>query len=149
MEPDQIINYILSRDEGIVRMQKYAEETFFYNPKKLLPHGVYFVTIKVQDGPNDKSSELDRKDVFRLSFKPYAESYALAFGEKPSRPAKGRAINFPGDFTELNRLMPHPIYAWMGWVCILNPSTEMFDEVVKPLLDESLELVRVKFSKKL
>ena len=39
------------------------------------------------------------------------------------------------DFTSSNQLMPHPIYAWMGWVCILNPTEQKFEEL-KPLIQE-------------
>jgi hypothetical protein len=30
------------------------------------------------------------------------------------------------DFTAIDVLMPHPVYAWMGWVQVLSPSTETF-----------------------
>jgi hypothetical protein len=40
------------------------------------------------------------------------------------------------DFTQLNLLMPHPVYAWMGWVQLLSPSREVF-EALLPLLDEA------------
>ena len=36
--------------------------------------------------------------------------------------------------------MPHPVYARQNWVCILNPSEESFDRVVKPLLTEAHDL---------
>ena len=25
------------------------------------------------------------------------------------------------DYTVLNQILPHPVYAWMGWISILNP----------------------------
>jgi hypothetical protein len=37
--------------------------------------------------------------------------------------------------------MPHPVYAAHHWACILNPSRETFDRVIKPLLDEGHERV--------
>ena len=40
------------------------------------------------------------------------------------------------DFTALDRLMPHPVYAPQSWVCVLNPSPETL-ETVKPLLAEA------------
>jgi hypothetical protein len=45
------------------------------------------------------------------------------------------------DFAALDMLMPHPVYAPQHWACILNPSTESFDNVIKPLLDEAHERV--------
>ena len=23
--------------------------------------------------------------------------------------------------------LPHPVYAWMGWMCVVNPSEEIFE----------------------
>jgi hypothetical protein len=48
----------------------------------------------------------------------------------------------------LNELMPHPIYAWMRWVQILNPTTEQFQEDLLPLLAEAHRLALIKFAKR-
>jgi hypothetical protein len=44
------------------------------------------------------------------------------------------------DYAELDRLMPHPVYARQGWVCVLNPGQATFD-AVKPLLAEAYSIV--------
>ena len=41
------------------------------------------------------------------------------------------------DFAELDRILPHPVYARQRWVSILNPSAASFDEICKPLLAET------------
>jgi hypothetical protein len=51
------------------------------------------------------------------------------------------------DFTELDRLMPHPIYAWMAWVQVLNPSVSTFVQILS-LMDEAYRNVVVKYGKK-
>lgn len=51
------------------------------------------------------------------------------------------------DFTALDVVMPHPIYAWMGWVCVLNPSEKTFLEFETMIL-ESYEYAKEKFSKR-
>jgi hypothetical protein len=43
--------------------------------------------------------------------------------------------------------MPHPIYAWLGWVCVNNPDSEKLD-LGKHLLDISYQNVLAKFAKK-
>lgn len=43
--------------------------------------------------------------------------------------------------------MPHPIYAWLGWVAINKPCEEKLD-VVKHLLDISYHNVLTKHAKK-
>lgn len=45
----------------------------------------------------------------------------------------------PYDFTEINKIIPHPVYAWMGWVCVLNPTEETFREFML-LIQEAYEL---------
>ena len=37
------------------------------------------------------------------------------------------------DFSQRDRILPHPVYGWMCWIAVLNPSHETFEEV-KPLL---------------
>ena len=50
------------------------------------------------------------------------------FHALPERPAKGGFVSGNYDFTAINQLLPHPIYAWMGWMCVLNPSESMFEQ---------------------
>jgi hypothetical protein len=40
---------------------------------------------------------------------------------------------FP-DYTALDRLFPHPVYARQLWISILKPSASTFETVVVPLL---------------
>lgn len=49
--------------------------------------------------------------------------------------------------TQLNTFLPHPVYGWMSWVCILNPNEEQFRRLF-PLLDESYRLVVQKYAKR-
>ena len=43
--------------------------------------------------------------------------------------------------------MPHPVYGWMSWVCVLNPSAETF-KTMQPLLAEAYDLAVAKFAKR-
>jgi hypothetical protein len=45
------------------------------------------------------------------------------------------------DFTERDKLLPHPLDAKQRWLAILNPSQRSFDEIVKPVLAETHERV--------
>jgi len=45
------------------------------------------------------------------------------------------------DFTALDRIIPHPVYAPQHWISILNPTEATFDSSVKPLLHEAHERV--------
>ncbi len=144
----EIIAHILKEFEGVAAVETWGETSFFYNPSKLLPRGTYFCTLKQKDGENDKGSNLNRQKVYRFNFGLPTKSFVKTFGEKPKRPAKGQIIEGPWDFTALNTLMPHPIYGWMGWVAILNPSEQLFSEI-QPLLRLAYEKAKNGFEKRI
>ena len=116
------------RYEGIIEKRVYGEATYFYNPDKLLKNGVYVCTIKEEDGPNDKASKLKRDGVFRLSTGLQKKAYRENFKDVPSRPKKGEVVDVDVQFDSLNKIMPHPVYAWMGWICVNTPDRICFEE---------------------
>jgi hypothetical protein len=74
--------------------------------------------------------------------------FVQRFGAVPPRPPKGGVVALPGyDLTRLDELMPHPVYAWMSWTQILSPTPDRFEEL-RPLLAESLELVKAKWKRR-
>ena len=129
MTPERIISAITREFDGVVPKASWGETSLFYNPGNALPNGVYFCTIKEKNGDNDKSSGLDRDGVFRLSIGIGKAAYASTLGKPPARPSKGGIIDTGHDFTVCDVLMPHPIYGWMSWVQILNPSESSFTEI--------------------
>lgn len=147
MTAKQIEQWILETYQGVIVTDAYRERSFFYNPDASLPKGIYFATIKESDGPNDKASNLDRIGIYRLSIGVGKKQYQQLFGELPKRPAKGEIVALDFDFSTTGMLMPHPIYAWGGWVCINNPESENFG-LIKHLLDISYQNVLTKFEKK-
>jgi hypothetical protein len=147
MNAKQLECWILDNYQGVTVIDAYRERSFFYNPDSSLPKGIYFATIKENDGPNDSASHLDRVGIFRLSIGIGKKHYQNLFGIVPKRPAKGSVINLEYDFTSIGLLMPHPIYAWLGWVCINNPNDRNM-ELLKNLLDISYQNVLSKFAKK-
>lgn len=141
----EIERYITQTFTGIKQKNKWGETSFFYNPDGPLPHGVYFITIKKQDDDNDKASNLNRKNIYRLNFGISETSFAKLFPQKILRPAKGETIKGSYDFTELNKITPHPVYGWMKWISILNPDKKIFDQQLVPLFKESYDLAVKKF----
>jgi hypothetical protein len=130
--------WILKEYPGVIVLDAYRERSFFYNPNGTKPKGIYFATIKESDGPNDKSSHLDREGVYRLSIGIGKKNYQEIFGKIPDRPSKGGVVNIGIDFKEIGKLMPHPIYAWLGWVCLNNPE-ENEKILIRDLLDLSYD----------
>lgn len=147
MEPSAIAQHICQSFTGIVPVAAWGETSFFYNPGRALPRGVYFATLKEKDGENDKASALDRPGVFRLNIGISKPTFRALFGQPPARPAAGGVVSTGHDFTALDSLTPHPVYGWMTWVSVLNPSAETFASI-KPLLAEAHGMAAAKFSKR-
>ncbi|NTU52547.1 MAG: hypothetical protein HGA97_02375 [Chlorobiaceae bacterium] len=148
MTSDEMIHGIVSALPGVIPKASWGEIALFYNPGGALPNGVYFCTIKEHDGEHDKASNLNREGVFRLSVGVGSETYSELFGQRPIRPPKGGVVATGHDFAVLNRLTPHPVYAWMGWVQILSPSKASF-ETIYPLVEEAHRRAVTRFRKRI
>lgn len=143
----EIIENILTDYDGLVVNTNWGEEGLFYNPEQKLVKGIYLMTFKEKDGKNDKSSHLDRLGVYRLNVGISKNSFVRLFGSIPSRPKSGGVIDLMFDFSKLDCILPHPIYAWMSWICVLNPSKETFEKL-KPLINEGYNLAKEKYALK-
>ncbi|MCI8408234.1 MAG: hypothetical protein HFJ09_03045 [Lachnospiraceae bacterium] len=51
----------------------------FYNPNNTLKRGIYILTIKEKDGENDKSSNLDRENIYRINVGVYKKTFINLF----------------------------------------------------------------------
>lgn len=147
MQAEEILQYCLENFEGTVLVSSWGEKGVFYNPENKLKRGIYILTVKEKDGENDKGSNLYREDVYRVNLGIRKQTFEEMFGTVPKRPAKGCIVNMKYDFTQTDRIMPHPVYAWMSWICALNPSDETFEQL-KPLISEAYAYSKEKYHKK-
>lgn len=147
MKPDEVLGYCLNNLEGTILVESWGEKGIFYNPNHILKRGIYVLTVKEKDGKNDRGSNLNRQGIYRVNLGLKRPTFQKLFGPTPARPAAGGVVEMPYDFTEINQLLPHPVYAWMGWVSILNPSDSVFNEL-KPLIQEAYEFAAEKFRKR-
>ncbi|MDE6031688.1 MAG: hypothetical protein K2G32_08720 [Oscillospiraceae bacterium] len=147
MTPEDIINYCLDTLDGSVLTESWGEKGIFYNPKGLLKRGVYILTVKEKDGENDRGSDLNRQGVFRVNIGVRKKTFSAMFGDIPKRPQKGGVVEMDCDFTETDKILPHPVYAWMSWICAINPSEKTFEQL-KPLIREAYELAKEKYAKR-
>jgi hypothetical protein len=147
-EPEELLSDLLGFDRGLRREAYYGERSIFYNPGGVAPLGTIVASVKDRDGPNDRASRLSRPGVYRLAFSLTPDRFAERFGQPPRRPPKGGTVDIAGyDLTRLGELTPHPVYAWMRWVQILSLSRPHY-ESLKPLLAESLEVVKARWTKR-
>ncbi|MGX9758598.1 DUF6194 family protein [Clostridioides difficile] len=148
MKAEDIFNYCVSNLDDVVLTDNWGERGIFYNPNGVLKKGVYVLTIKEKDGTNDKSSSLNRTNVYRVNVKLKKETFINMFDYIPKRPSAGQIVNMDFDFTKMDIIMPHPVYAWMTWACVLNPSEKTFEEL-KIIIQESYNLAKEKFAKRI
>ena len=146
MEAKQILDYCLSSLNGTVLVESWGEKGIFYNPGLVLKRGVYVLTVKEKDGDNDKASNLDRTGIYRVNLGLRKSTFQKMYGKIPARPTAGGVVDMDCDFTALDIIIPHPVYAWMGWVSVLNPSKQTFERL-KPLIQEAYEFSVEKFQK--
>lgn len=113
---------------------------YFYDPEQKLPpkQRMPFATL-VNSDHYDQASNLSRPSVYRLNIGISKETYRAMFGAQPSYPEGNGVVDTGHDFSTLDQIMPHPVYAPASWICVLNPSSATFQQVRK-LLAEAYEL---------
>jgi hypothetical protein len=127
MTEDAITQHIIDMLAG-GHFQIADDNTFFFHDGD---NKFPFATIVTKDNDFDSASQLNRPGVFRLNIGVGKETFRSLFGEVPAT----------ADHAALDTLMPHPVYAKMYWVSVINPSAKTF-ETVKPLIAEALSLAR-------
>lgn len=130
----------------------WGDTFFIHDPDRTLPpeRRFPFATIVTKDyGDFDCASNLNRPGVFRLNLGIGRETYRSLFGQQETAVASldevGSDVSY--DFTALDKIMPHPVYGKMHWVCVLNPSDATFEKSVRPLLVEAYELAVKRYDK--
>jgi hypothetical protein len=128
MDEASIREYIVQSFPDISVVEGTGCTFFFTDPEQKFP----FATLSTSDA-DDQASDLGRPGVFRLNVGVSKQTFATLFGAPPASEGEGGY-----DYTTLDRIMPHPVYGNMYWVCVLNPSAETF-ETVRRLLAEAYE----------
>ena len=123
MDEAAVVKYITDTFERVETVTASGATFFFYDSERKFP----FATLVTND-EHDQASDLNRPGVFRLNVGVSKETFQTLFDPTEKH-----------DFTALDKLMPHPVYGKMYWVCVLNPSPATF-QAVQPLLAEAYEL---------
>jgi hypothetical protein len=134
---------VVRPEEGRGAPEIARGDTFFiYDPDRNLEpkYRFPFATLVTKDyGDFDRASNLDRPGVFRLNIGVSKETYRSLFGPQPPPPVPDGVVNTGHDFTALDQIMPHPVYAPQSWICVLNPGEATFPSL-QPLLAEAYDL---------
>ena len=114
----------------------WGDTFFFYDPDGDIPDNrrFPFATIVTTDYDGfDTASDLNRPGVFRLNIAVGRDRFTDLVGHSPAAHADYHA-DF--DYTALDRLLPHPVYASQSWVSILNPDAAT-GELARTLFSEA------------
>jgi uncharacterized protein DUF6194 len=114
----------------------WGDSFIFYNPERDIDEGrrFPFATIVIKDyGGFDEASDLNREGVFRLNVSVGRQRFTELIGYPPAEHA-----DHEGDFdyTAIDTVIPHPVYARQAWVSILNPG-ERTGERARTLIAEA------------
>jgi Family of unknown function (DUF6194) len=117
-----------SEDNGAPEVA-WGDSFFYYDPsgrgEDLPPQG--FATLVTKDYPGfDTASNLDRPGVFRVNVAVGRAAFETLFGYSPTSHADHYGEY---DYADLDRVVPHPVYAGQGWVCVVSPGPDSAAEL--------------------
>lgn len=128
---------------GIVITVGDGDYYLFYDPDGVTVPERRFPFCTVMTGDRyDGASRLDRDpDTYRVNLGVSRQSYEERFGPAPRQAAGEVVLDTGVDYTATDTLMPHPFYAPLHWVCVVNPG-ERARSAVAELLGEAYERAR-------
>ena len=145
MDAAEIAYYISETFSGVDVVAANGDSFFFYDPGKTLrpDRRMPFATLVVSDA-HDQVSDLNRDGVFRLNIGVARETYRALFGQPPV----AWTTVAGHDYAVLDQVLPHPVYGFMSWVCVLNPSPETFQQTVQGYLAEAHAQAAERFARR-
>jgi hypothetical protein len=108
---------------GVVTSQGSGDWFVFYDPDGVTIPEERFPFLTVVTGDRyDAASGLDRDPgTYRVNLGVDREAYEALLGPAPRQAAGYEVIDTGVDYTATDVLMPHPFYAPLHWVCVVNP----------------------------
>ncbi|MFG2721849.1 DUF6194 family protein [Streptomyces sp. NPDC048416] len=151
MSIEQIIAIVRDLDGALVVVPEpgdgspelaWGDAFFYYAPDGRMPrNGQPYGTIVTKDHPGDTASRLGlpgrrrvNVHVDRATFRELTGGERSLAGEERggSGEERGGACG-AHDYAAVDRVMPHPVYGALGWVCVVNPAERTTDTVVRLL----------------
>jgi uncharacterized protein DUF6194 len=109
---------------GIVTSSGSGDWFVFYDPDGITDPQKRFPFATLVTGDRyDAASHLDRDDrTYRVNAGVDQATYEQLLGPAPRQAAGSEVIDTGFDYTEVDTVLPHPFYAPMHWVCVVNPA---------------------------
>jgi hypothetical protein len=115
----------------------WGDAFLYFEPSGVMPTNRQpFATIVTKNYPDDSDSALDRDGVYRVNIHPGRDALARVAAELGSDPS------------ELDRVIPHPVYGTAGWLAVLNPG-ERASALTVELLRDAYEQDRRRVERRL
>jgi hypothetical protein len=128
MDIDEIVHRVAAW-EGVLLLRpgpgdgspeiSWGDVFFYVAPDGRVPAGQPFATVITKDYPGEPSAGLEHHGSFRVN---------IAGGRGHRGPASPQADAAVDPRTQ-DHVMPHPSYADLGWVAIVNPGERTHDQM--------------------
>ncbi|MEU6763948.1 DUF6194 family protein [Streptomyces sp. NPDC046853] len=117
----------------------WGDAFFYYAPDGQMPQNVQpYGTIVTKNYPDDVASDLDPAGRWRVNVHVDRATFWELTGQEP------RGAGEPGDYAATDRVLPHPVYGALGWICVVTPG-ERTTETVLRLLRGAHDAARARF----
>lgn len=116
---------------GIVTTSGQADSFVFYDPDRVTEAEKRFPFLTVVTGDRyDAASSLDRDDrTYRVNIGLDQQTYEGLLGPAPRQAVGYEVIDTGVDYSDVDVVLPHPFYAPLHWVCIVNPAERTRSEL--------------------
>lgn len=112
----------------------WGDHFFYFAPDGAVPNNRQpYVTIITKDYPEDSSSHLNGRDRWRLNIHVGAAALAELIGK-----GEEKAVA-EVDYSVADVVLPHPLYADYGWICIVNPGPTTTEWALEALRSAHLD----------
>jgi len=122
---------------GLIVTEADGDFFVFYDPEGVTQPGARFPFCTVVTGDRyDAASNLDREPgAYRVNVGVSRGAYEARFGPAPRQPVGQDVIDTGHDYTMRDTLLPHPFYAPMHWLCVVNPGAKTLADVGRYLAE--------------
>jgi hypothetical protein len=132
---------------GVVTSQGSGDWFLFYDPDGLTIPEERFPFLTVVTGDRyDAASRLDRDArTYRVNLGVDREAYEERLGTAPRQAAGYEVLDAGVDYTATDVLMPHPFYAPLHWVCVVDPAERVRKDLAA-LVDSAYALAARRYA---
>jgi hypothetical protein len=142
-EATTLLHAIEQQLAGVVTTEGSGDWYLFYDPDGITRPDQRFPFCTLVTGDRyDGASRLDRDPAtYRVNVGVDRHSYEDLFGPAPRQAAGHEVVETGFDYALTDTLLPHPFYAPLHWVCVVNPGVRTRERLGE-LLDLAHALAR-------